>query len=303
MKKFALLASLLCSVSAQAAEYKIVHMQNGDVLAIEGDINYGEETVFEARLAEIAKAGRAVTGIGLNSPGGNVYSAEAMAGIVAKQGYAVMVADGDMCASSCFLILAAGKEKLVMTNARIGVHGASMSGKEDTAAAKVTLLMIADLKEYGVPPAILGKLAMTGNSEVSWLDSADLRSMGVDIVPTKPKAAAAPAAAPAPVSNVVNWSGPWVDYAAQAVRWSKESYGKHDITRTAHKDGSYLLTVSYVSKTKKKVELVENHTTGADGEFDAWTCVHYSDDLKKCRGWGVEKWDTYNKVNNRWVKQ
>jgi hypothetical protein len=170
--------------------------------------------------------------------------------------------------------------------------------------------MIADLKEYGVPPAILGKLAMTGNSEVSWLDSADLRSMGVDIVPVKPKAAAAPAsmprpsaAPPAPASNTINWSGSWGDYVDQAARWSKESYGKLNLSRVMHNDGSYLLSISYVSNTKKRVELVENHTTGAEKEFDAWTCVHYSDALKKCRGWGIQQWDTYNKINARWVKQ
>jgi hypothetical protein len=187
MKKLALLASLLCTVSAQAATYKIVPINTGDVIAIEGDIAYGDETVFEARLAEVANAGHTLAGIGLNSLGGNVYSSEAMAITIAKQGYSVIVAGGEYCASSCVLLFAAGKEKIAMADARIGVHGASMNGKEDATAAKVTLLMIADLKEYGVPPAILGKMAMTSNKEVSWLTIEDLRSMGVKIPPAEGK--------------------------------------------------------------------------------------------------------------------
>jgi hypothetical protein len=300
MKKFALLTALLCSVSAQAATYKIVPINNGDVIAVEGDIAYGDEAIFEARLVEVANAGHTLAGIGLNSLGGNVYASEAMAITIAKQGYSVIVAGGEYCASSCVLMFAAGKEKIAMADAHVGVHGASMNGKEDATAAKVTLLMIADLKEYGVPPAILGKMAMTGNKDVAWLSVEDLRSMGVRIPPAEGKM---PKPAAAPVSTNINWSGPWGDYVDQAAKWSKESYGKLNLSRVMHNDGSYLLSISYVSKTKKRVELVENHTTGAEGEFDAWTCVHYSDALKKCRGWGVEQWDTYNKINAKWVKQ
>ena len=308
MKKLALLTALLCSVSAQAATYKIVPIKNGDVIAIEGDIAYGDEATFEARLAEVANAGHTLAGIGLNSLGGNVYASEAMAIVIAKQGYTVIVADGEYCASSCVLMFAAGKEKIAMPDAHVGVHGASMNGKEDATAAKVTLLMIADLKEYGVPPAILGKMAMTGNKEVSWLTLDDLRSMGVRIPPAEGKAKAAPSPMPAPsapaaASATVNWSGNWDTFVGQAAEWSKKSYGKVNLTRVMHDDGSYMLSLSYVSKTSKRVELVENHTTGKEETFDAWTCVHYSETLKKCRGWHVEQWDTYNKVNARWVKQ
>ena len=307
MKKFALLTALLCSVSAQAATYKIVPLDNGDVIAIDGDIVYGDEATLDARLAEVANAGHTLAGIGLNSLGGNVYAAESMAITIAKHGYTVMVGNGDVCASSCVLMLAAGKEKLVMADAQVGVHNAAVLGKEDANAAKVTLLMIADLKEYGVPPAILGKMAMTGNKSVEWLTADDLRSMGVNVLPVEGKAKAAPRpsapSAPATASATVNWSGNWDTFVGQAAEWSKKSYGKVNLTRVMHDDGSYMLSLSYVSKTSKRVELVENHTTGKEETFDAWTCVHYSETLKKCRGWHVEQWDTYNKVNARWVKQ
>jgi HD superfamily phosphohydrolase YqeK len=88
-----------------------------------------------------------------------------------------------------------------------------------------------------------------------------------------------------------------------AANASKKSYGKVNLSRVMHDDGSYMLSLSYLSKTDKRVELVENHTTGKEETFDAWTCVYYSETLKKCRGWHVEKWDTYNKISNKWVKQ
>ena len=116
----------------------------------------------------------------LSSPGDNYVEGVNLATTVKNTGIKTAVAPNGLCASACFLMFAAGTDKFVFENARVGVHSASnASGLESTTSQAVTTLMARKAAELGVPPGIIGKMVTTPASQIAWLDDDDLQSMGV----------------------------------------------------------------------------------------------------------------------------
>lgn len=91
----------------------------GGVLAIEGAIDPGAAERFAA---EIEARGEYVETIRLNSPGGSVEDALTMSRLIRERGYGTQVENGNLCASSCPLILAGGATRQTGPEAVIGVH-------------------------------------------------------------------------------------------------------------------------------------------------------------------------------------
>ncbi len=91
----------------------------GGVMKAEGTIDPGAALRFAA---EIETRGEYVKTISLNSPGGALDEAIAMARLTRNLGISTEVLDGALCASSCPLFFAGGKERLAGEKAAIGVH-------------------------------------------------------------------------------------------------------------------------------------------------------------------------------------
>ena len=89
------------------------------VLSAEGSIDPGSAARFAA---EIEARGEYVKTVSLNSPGGALDDAMAMAKIVRERGIATDVADGAICASSCPLFFAGGLTRTAGPKAAVGVH-------------------------------------------------------------------------------------------------------------------------------------------------------------------------------------
>jgi hypothetical protein len=90
------------------------------------------------------------------------------------------VSQGAVCASACFLAFAAGDPKFAGEGAHIGVHKASeRGGRETVLSDAVTVSMGRFANELGVPTAITRRMVKTSSKEILWLNSQDLRSMGV----------------------------------------------------------------------------------------------------------------------------
>ena len=94
-------------------------LQGGGVLSADGTIESGTAARFAA---EIAARGEYVKTVLLNSPGGALDDAMAMARLVREHGIATEVRDGALCASSCPLLLAGGTTRIAGEKAAIGVH-------------------------------------------------------------------------------------------------------------------------------------------------------------------------------------
>lgn len=130
----------------------------GGVLAAEGSIDPGSS----ARLAaELEARGEYVKVVSLNSPGGALDDAMAMARLIRGKGVAAEVADGALCASSCPLLLAGGLTRTVGARAAVGVHQFYAAAATPTAPAQAmadaqmtTARISRHLIDMGVDPAL-----------------------------------------------------------------------------------------------------------------------------------------------------
>ncbi|WP_394888106.1 hypothetical protein ACG873_23550 [Mesorhizobium sp. AaZ16] len=130
----------------------------GGVLTAEGSIEPGSAARFAA---EIAERGEYVKTVSLNSPGGALDDAMAMAKTVRERGIATVVADGALCASSCPLFFAGGETRSAGEKAAIGVHQFYAATLSETApeqamadAQATTARISRHLTEMGVDPAL-----------------------------------------------------------------------------------------------------------------------------------------------------
>jgi hypothetical protein len=175
-----------CGVATQtgAATFKPSMMKDGRVvITISGEITEGDSDTFKIAVKTANDAGKLVSSIRLNSPGGNLYEGASLAEAVRFGKMATNVGQAATCASACFLIFAAGENKFANYSAQIGVHGASdENGAETVRSGAATVSMAKIAKDLGVPPAIIGRMVVTSPSDMVWLSPADLQSMGTTMV-------------------------------------------------------------------------------------------------------------------------
>lgn len=133
-------------------------LEPGGVLSARGFIDPGAAQRFAE---EIAARGEYVQTVALNSSGGSLNDAMAMAELIREKKLSTAVADGALCASSCPLILAGGETRTAGTKAAIGVHQFYAAGGEPAAPAQAmsdaqmtTARINRHLAEMGVDPAL-----------------------------------------------------------------------------------------------------------------------------------------------------
>lgn len=130
----------------------------GGVMTAEGSIDVGVARRFEE---ELDARGEYVKVLSLNSPGGSLEDAMAMARLVRERGIATEVADGALCASSCPLLLAGGVMRTAGARSAIGLHQFYSVSDDVTGPAQamsdaqMTAARISRyLTEMGVDPAL-----------------------------------------------------------------------------------------------------------------------------------------------------
>lgn len=134
----------------------------GGVLQAEGAIDQGSADRLEK---ELEARGEYVRTVSLNSPGGALQDAIAMAKLIRERKLDTEVADGALCASSCPLIFAGGVKRRAGREAAIGVHQFFATVSKDAPAPADTAQALSDaqmttarisrhLAEMGVDPAL-----------------------------------------------------------------------------------------------------------------------------------------------------
>lgn len=130
----------------------------GGIMRLEGTITPGSATRFAE---EIEVRGEYIGIVTLNSPGGSVDDALAIASLIREKGYATEVKAGALCASSCPLVFAAGSTRLADRGAVIGVHQIFAGGGDLPGAAQAmsdaqatTARIQRHLTEMEVDPAL-----------------------------------------------------------------------------------------------------------------------------------------------------
>lgn len=127
-------------------------------LALTGRIVQGTAEAFAAVLRERAED---VNTVVIDSPGGSLEDAMAMARLIREKGYATDIPDGALCASSCPLLFAGGIARSAGAKASIGLHqfyaaaGSSTDAAAALSSAQTTTARISRfLTEMGVDAAL-----------------------------------------------------------------------------------------------------------------------------------------------------
>lgn len=194
---------MLCAATwpAAAMQFTLDTSKDGVVFVIaRGEIHQGDLRLFRQALANVPAGARA-RALVVDSPGGNLIEGEKLAAQVRESDLAVIIGSDSQCASACFLLLAASAHRIAGTSALVGVHSASIDGKETMDSMAMTLMMQRIAGSYGIPPAIIGKMAQTAPGRIEWLTHDDLTLMSVKIIDDAsdaPQPEAAPVSTPMP---------------------------------------------------------------------------------------------------------
>ena len=166
-----------------------VKLSTGGVLDLTGTIDPG---AADRVAAEVADHGEYVKTVALNSPGGAVVDALAIGRLIREKGYSTSVAAGALCASSCPLMFAGGRERVASSKAAIGVHQVyaaapvgsitsqlQAAGNAMSDAQALTAKISRYLHEMGIDDEVWLKALETPPSQLTYLSPDELRRLNL----------------------------------------------------------------------------------------------------------------------------
>ena len=161
----------------------------GGVLELTGTIDPG---AADRVAAEVAAHGEYIKTVALNSPGGSVVDALKIGRLIRDRGFATSVAAGALCASSCPLVFAGGRERLATADSAIGVHqiyasapanalGSSLAnaGNAMSEAQTMTAEIARYMSEMGVDQEVWLRALETPPDRLSYLSADDLKRLNL----------------------------------------------------------------------------------------------------------------------------
>lgn len=149
---------------------------NGQVIAAEGEIGFAMNTALRETIAASPRA-RTVL---LDSAGGNIFAARAMAREIARAGLATRV-EG-RCFSACILVFAAGAPRRLGATGVLGFHGYAFDSAMRVQTLDVAREEARDrawLAARGVAPDFLDRVFATPPTELWRPSRAELLAAGV----------------------------------------------------------------------------------------------------------------------------
>jgi len=176
--------ALAAGSRAEAASLNTLLTEKGTMIALKGEITREDANTLEILIRAANAHGGAVRGLQLDSTGGNLIGGIRLARLVRGHGdLSTAVVHGATCASACFLVFAAGREKFAGHTSFIGIHGAGDKlGRVTEESEEATRAMAHLCKQLGVPSPITEKLIATPPGEIVWLSSEELQSMGASLI-------------------------------------------------------------------------------------------------------------------------
>lgn len=162
-----------------------VSLGSGGALRVTGTIMPGSAASFAAQVEQYAEY---IKTVALDSPGGSVVDALEMGRLIREKGLATSVAAGSLCASSCPLVFAGGKERVAAPASAIAVHQIYAATPADqTLAARLAAAgnamsdaqtMTAEISRYliemGVDPEVWLRALETPPDRLSYFSPDDL---------------------------------------------------------------------------------------------------------------------------------
>jgi hypothetical protein len=284
-----------CSPAAAATLTATVSKENKTIVSVIGEITTGDSDKLKEIIRSANESGRLVSGIRFNSPGGILLEGVKLADLIRYAKTATVVANGNTCASACFIAFAAGSQKFVSYTATVGVHGASDKFGQESGDATVSMARI--VKELGVPEGIIGKMVVARPDEIVWLNPDDLRSMGTTMtgkpaqIPPGGTAASQPPMQLAPSSKAIapQTSAPktWADVVKTAATMSsRQNNGQPRIGRQCQPNLK-VCTMAVFFKGNDGKEMMAKETEDVNGKPLAHELCEFNDymDVRTCVDW------------------
>jgi ATP-dependent protease ClpP protease subunit len=142
--------------------------------------------------AEIVAHGEYIKTVALDSPGGAVVDALAMGRLIRNKGFSTSIAAGALCASSCPLVFAGGRERIATARSAIGVHqiyaevptgslGSQLqaAGQAMSDAQSMTAQISRYLAQMGVDPEVWLRALETPPDRLTYLNAIDLKRLNL----------------------------------------------------------------------------------------------------------------------------
>jgi len=155
-------------------EYSLDLVKQGKLIHLQGPLQIG----ITDRVAQLIERNPAITGIILDSEGGQIYEGRGLARIITK--HRLRTFSLDECLSSCTTAFIAGTTRTLGTNARLGFHQYKTysiipSIDVDNEQAKDMAIFV----KQGVSPRFLEKIFAQPPESIWWPDIDELLDAGV----------------------------------------------------------------------------------------------------------------------------
>ncbi|WKM70155.1 hypothetical protein Q2T70_17220 [Klebsiella oxytoca] len=175
MKKIIIsLITLLFSMATQAVQIDPYLNTSGHInILVSGEINPGDFKKFRKAIDYYTDAGFTIDTLLLNSPGGAVVDATGMAFTIKSSGADTAVGKDQLCASSCFMLFAAGKNRYLIDSSKVGVHQISLGGQSNLKSLGLSVQMSDMYDFFRIPENISYRMLKTPPSQVYWLTPND----------------------------------------------------------------------------------------------------------------------------------
>jgi hypothetical protein len=142
-----------------------------------GKIESNDAERLQAFVRDLERNRLSITDLSIDSPGGEVTQAAKIAKVVITKGLTVDVEAHHVCASACFIILAAAPRKAVWSTAAIGVHSLSIAGVENAETQADTLILARALATLGIPSGTIVRMLSAEPSETAWLSAEEVHQI------------------------------------------------------------------------------------------------------------------------------
>lgn len=188
MKTFLLIVFVLFScASARAAEMTVVPDPDINLIVVSGEFVAGDDQKFKNLAISVDKAI-----VVLGSPGGLAYVGMEIGRTISIKGFATVVPQDTVCASSCGLAWLAGSTRGFFPSSQIGFHAIHtiQSGQTDVSSSG-NALVGSYLHQLGLNNLTIVYVTETQPSSMRWLTAEDAKMIGLEVFRITPQDAQA----------------------------------------------------------------------------------------------------------------
>jgi len=169
--------------AAHSAEFKKWRDGNVDVIAIQDDLQPGDEKKFFN--AALSSSDAIVV---FHSPGGSLLAGIEIGKAIRLKGFSTYVPDGMQCASACALAWLGGQVRFMSAGGRIGFHAAYTKGTgQPTVSSSGNALAGAYLSQLGLPNSAVIYITDAAPTRMQWLTPDDAQRHGIDVKVLNPR--------------------------------------------------------------------------------------------------------------------